>query len=115
MAGWCSARPAADGVTAEDITANIRSSKPCRRSSPGMAGRKSIEIRGEVYMERAAFFAFNAERAAAGEQVFANPAISPAGSLRQLDPAVPRNAALNFSLMLGRKTSAAFARASRRR
>lgn len=43
-----------------------------------------IEIRGEVYMTRADFFALNAD----GGKTFANPRNAAAGSLRQLNPAI---------------------------
>src|SRR5439155_8056921 len=61
-----------DGVTGEDVTANIRTLEtvPERLAGPGWAG--ILELRGRSYKECAAFFAFNAERAAAGEQGFAN-------------------------------------------
>ncbi|MCL1785866.1 MAG: NAD-dependent DNA ligase LigA [Alphaproteobacteria bacterium] len=47
-----------------------------------------IEIRGEVYLSRADFFALNERAAESGGKIFANPRNAAAGSLRQLDPAV---------------------------
>jgi DNA ligase (NAD+) len=99
-----------DGVTGEDITANIRTLETVPERLAGQGWPEVIEIRGEVYMERAAFFAFNAERAAAGEQVFANPRNFAAGSLRQLDPSVTARRPLKFFAYAWGETSAAFAR-----
>ncbi len=45
-----------------------------------------IEIRGEVYLPRAAFEKMNEERANTGEVLFANPRNAAAGALRNLDP-----------------------------
>jgi len=47
---------------------------------------KTMEVRGEVYMNRDAFVKLNAERVALGEEPFANARNSSAGSLKQLDP-----------------------------
>src|SRR5438477_8331037 len=85
-----------DGVTGEDITANIRTLKTVPSRLAGHGWPETIEIRGEVYMERAAFIALNADRAAAGEQVYANPRNFAAGSLRQLDPAITASRPLKF-------------------
>src|SRR5207244_10571194 len=99
-----------DGVTGEDITANIRTLETVPDRLAGQGWPEIIEIRGEVYMERAAFFDFNAERAVAGEPVFANPRNFAAGSLRQLDPTVTAQRPLKFFAYGWGEASAAFAR-----
>ena len=79
-----------DGVTGEDVTANLRTIRaiPQRIRPPGGAPPPAVvEVRGEVYLPLAAFAELNATRAAAGLATFANPRNSAAGSLRQLDPA----------------------------
>lgn len=55
-----------------------------------------IEIRGEVYMPKAAFEAMNQERAKKGEETFANPRNVSAGSIRQLDPAIAASRPLDY-------------------
>lgn len=80
-----------DGVTGEDVTANVRTirSLPLRLRGAGPGGPPArLEVRGEVIFPRAAFDALNAERGRAGEPPFANPRNAAAGSLRQLDPAI---------------------------
>ena len=85
-----------DGVTGEDVTANIRTLRTVPERLHGTDWPDIIEIRGEVYLERQGFFAINAERAAAGEPIYANPRNVAAGSLRQLDPAVTARRPLKF-------------------
>jgi DNA ligase (NAD+) len=85
-----------DGVTGEDVTANVKTLKDVPHRLKGRGFPDAIEIRGEVYMERPGFFALNAEREKAGEPPFANPRSSAAGSLRQLDPAVTAQRPLGF-------------------
>ncbi|HEX5452259.1 MAG TPA: NAD-dependent DNA ligase LigA [Stellaceae bacterium] len=99
-----------DGVTGEDVTANIRTLKSVPKQLAGADWPDLIEIRGEVYMERAGFFAVNAEREAAGEPVFANPRNVAAGSLRQLDPAITARRPLNFFCWGWGEASRPFAR-----
>jgi DNA ligase (NAD+) len=75
-----------DGTQGDNITSNLKTirSLPLRLSCSDVP--RVLEVRGEVYMTRAGFQKLNAERAAAGEEVFANARNSAAGSLKQLDP-----------------------------
>jgi DNA ligase (NAD+) len=99
-----------DGVTGEDVTANIRTLQSVPKQLAGKGWPDILEIRGEVYMEREGFFAVNAEREAAGEPVFANPRNVAAGSLRQLDPAITARRPLKFFAYAWGEISAPFAR-----
>ncbi len=74
-----------DGLTGEDVTANVRTIQaiPARLTEP-----LDLEARGEVFMPKAEFARINAEREEQGLPRYANPRNSGAGSLRQLDPAV---------------------------
>ncbi|HTB21535.1 MAG TPA: NAD-dependent DNA ligase LigA [bacterium] len=75
-----------DGETGDDITENLRTIRDLPKALKGKAPA-SLELRGEVYLEHAGFERINAERAAAGEPLFANPRNVAAGSLKQLDSA----------------------------
>ncbi len=84
-----------DGETGEDVSANVRTVREIPLRLQGRAP-PLLEIRGELYMRRAAFEAFNARQAAAGEKTFVNPRNAAAGSIRQLDPAVSARRPLSF-------------------
>ena len=75
-----------NGTVGEDVTLNLRTIKsiPLRLLSEDVPQR--LEVRGEVYFPKSLFAKFNEERAARGEQTYANPRNTAAGSLRQLDP-----------------------------
>lgn len=75
-----------DGRVGEDVTANIRTIADVPQSL--RRAPEVLEVRGEVYMSRAAFDALNMRAVAAGEKRFVNPRNSAAGSLRQKDPRV---------------------------
>jgi DNA ligase (NAD+) len=85
-----------DGVTGEDVTANVKTLKNVPHQMRGRGWPEHIEIRGEIYLERDGFFALNAERDKAGEPVFANPRNAAAGSLRQLDSGITATRPLKF-------------------
>ena len=82
-----------DGVTGEEVTANVRTitAIPAELSAP-----INCEVRGEVYMPKAAFAALNAAREEEGLDLYANPRNSAAGSLRQKDPAITASRRLAF-------------------
>lgn len=75
-----------DGVTGEDITANVRTVRavPLRLLEAG----KNIRVRGEVYIALADFEDLNRRQAGAGERLYVNPRNTAAGSLKQIDPRV---------------------------
>jgi len=78
-----------DGVTGDDITANLKTirSIPLKlQETKGYAPPKILEVRGEVFMPKAAFKKLNEQRLAAGEELFMNARNTAAGSLKQLDP-----------------------------
>ncbi|MFZ5433957.1 MAG: NAD-dependent DNA ligase LigA [Calditrichota bacterium] len=81
-----------DGSQGDDITANLRTIRSLPlKVFPQRKTRKidtEFYVRGEVYMNKADFVAFNQERMDAGEKQFANPRNSAAGSLKILDPRI---------------------------
>jgi DNA ligase (NAD+) len=76
-----------DGVTGDDVTANLRTIRTLPLRLAEGAPRR-LEVRGEVYLPTEAFRKLNAERTAAGEEAFVNPRNAAAGSLKQLDPKI---------------------------
>jgi DNA ligase (NAD+) len=78
-----SAATRGDGVVGEDVTQNVAYLTFIPRRLAGTGHPPLVEIRGEVFFPVEAFRALNAEQAAAGERVFANPRNAASGSLRQ--------------------------------
>jgi DNA ligase (NAD+) len=74
------------GDRGDDVTANVLTIEALPRMLKG-AAPKIVEIRGEIYLTQAEFERINAERAAAGEELYANPRNTAAGTIKQLDPA----------------------------
>lgn len=72
------------GDKGDDVTANVRTITMLPRTLAGSAPRV-VEIRGEIYLTAAEFGRINAERAAAGEDLYANPRNLAAGTIKQLD------------------------------
>ena len=75
-----------DGVTGEDITANLRTvrSIPLRLNTD----LPFLEVRGEVYMPRDTFLKIIREQELNEEKPFKNPRNAAAGSLRQKNPKI---------------------------
>jgi DNA ligase (NAD+) len=88
-----------DGITGEDITANVRTIRNVPLRIPvgnAVPVPQVIEVRGEVYMPRDLFQHMNEERVAQQESPFANPRNAAAGSVRQLDPRITAARPLRF-------------------
>ncbi|MBB3806259.1 DNA ligase (NAD+) [Xanthomonas arboricola] len=85
-----------DGATGEDVSANLRTVKAIPLRLRGQGWPQVLEVRGEVYMPRAAFEAYNAQMRVQGGKVLANPRNGAAGSLRQLDARITAQRPLSF-------------------
>src|SRR5262245_57163989 len=76
-----------DGTFGEDVTPNVRTIRAIPlRLKERVPGR--VEIRGEVYLPRAAFERMNKECEELGVPLFQNPRNTAAGTMRNLDPAL---------------------------
>ncbi|HYX74484.1 MAG TPA: NAD-dependent DNA ligase LigA [Steroidobacteraceae bacterium] len=73
-----------DGISGEDVTANVRTIRAVPQRLLG-AAPALFEARGEVFMTIAGFERMNELARTRGEKVFVNPRNAAAGSLRQLD------------------------------
>ena len=76
-----------DGTLGEDVTPNVRTIRAIplslREKVPGR-----VEVRGEVYLTRAAFERMNKECEEQGLPLFQNPRNTAAGTMRNLEPAL---------------------------
>ena len=88
-----------DGRIGENITQNLRAIKsiPLRLRGP-LTNLERLEVRGEVYMPRAAFAQLNQQLEEEGQEPFANPRNAAAGSLRLLDPKLSARRPLDIFL-----------------
>lgn len=85
-----------DGITGENITANLRTVRDIPLRLRGKIIPQTLEIRGEIYIKRSDFDHLNKIRKDRNESIFANPRNAAAGSLRQLDSAITAQRPLKF-------------------
>lgn len=86
-----------DGTYGEDVTTNIRTIRSVPLVLHETGGIPPLlEVRGEVYLPRREFDRLNRLREAAGEPLMANPRNAAAGSIRQLDPKITAERALDI-------------------
>lgn len=90
-----------DGRRGDDITHNVRTIRaiPLHLVSDykdPVTVPRVLEVRGEIFMTNDEFVRINTQRAASGEETFANPRNFTAGTLKQLDPRVVAERQLLF-------------------
>ncbi len=82
-----------DGVVGENITPNLRTVRrlplqiPATQQADVVAPQRLV-VRGEAYVDKDDFVAFNRRQEEQGERTYANPRNFAAGSLRQLDSSI---------------------------
>ena len=86
-----------DGVSGEDITANVRTIRNVPLMLSGDDIPSYLEVRGEITIPRSGFEQMNARARRFGQKVFVNPRNAAAGSLRQLDSGVTAKRPLEFT------------------
>ena len=87
-----------DGSRGDDVTANVRTIRSVPLVLNGDDYPDFFEIRGEIFMPYPSFERLNAERAEAGEQLFANPRNAAAGTLKQQQSQVVARRGLDCTL-----------------
>ncbi|MGI2260376.1 NAD-dependent DNA ligase LigA [Shewanella sp. GXUN23E] len=85
-----------DGSTGEEITENVRTIRSVPLRLRGEGYPELLEVRGEVFMPKAAFDALNERAIKTGDKTFVNPRNAAAGSLRQLDSKITAARQLAF-------------------
>lgn len=85
-----------DGVTGEDITANVRTIADIPKEIKISRVPDVLEVRGEIYMRRDEFVRLNEQQEQTGGKIFANPRNAAAGSVRQLNPEITAARPLRF-------------------
>jgi DNA ligase (NAD+) len=85
-----------DGYKGEDVTANVRTIKSVPLRLMDRDHPATLEVRGEIIMERAAFNQFNTRQQQQGGKLFVNPRNAAAGAIRQLDSSITAQRPLRF-------------------
>lgn len=91
---WAATR--GNGRVGEMVTAQVLTIPGIPQKLEGLRGE--LEVRGEVYLSRADFEAFNAQAEELGTTLLKNPRNGAAGALRQKDPEVTRSRNLKVIL-----------------
>jgi DNA ligase (NAD+) len=73
-----------DGSKGDDVTTNVKTIKSIPHQLKG-SYPEDLEVRGEIFMHKAAFERMNEERAARGESLYANPRNTAAGTIKLQD------------------------------
>ena len=77
-----------NGKKGEDVTHNARTIKSIPLTLTALSPPSLLEVRGEIYIEKAQFHALNQRQKAGDKKTFVNSRNAAAGALRQLDPKV---------------------------
>lgn len=85
-----------DGLTGEDVTANVGTIRSIPKQLSGDHVPDVLEVRGEVYMPIASFEKLNKRQAEIEGRLFANPRNAAAGSLRMKDASITASRELDF-------------------
>jgi DNA ligase (NAD+) len=85
-----------DGVTGEDVTANVATIRSVPRRLRGKPPAL-LEVRGEVFLPFKGFEKMNREAAERGDKIYVNPRNAASGSLRQLDPRITAQRPLDLN------------------
>jgi DNA ligase (NAD+) len=75
-----------DGTQGDDVTANVKTIRSIPHQLKGHYPAH-LEVRGEIFMHKAAFQRLNEERAKNGEEMYKNPRNTAAGTIKQQDSA----------------------------
>jgi DNA ligase (NAD+) len=84
-----------DGEVGEDVTVNVRTIHSIPLKLSGKAP-EVLEVRGEIFMNRAAFEKLNRRQLELGEKPYINPRNTAAGAVRQLDARITARRPLSF-------------------
>jgi len=85
-----------NGQTGDDITVNVKTVRDIPLMLSGRNIPDLVEVRGELYMEKAAFAALNLEREENGEETYANPRNFTAGTMKLLDSGIVASRPIRF-------------------
>ena len=83
-----------DGEKGDDITANAQHIAHLPQRIEGVL--QEFEVRGEAFMPRSQFEALNKARLARGEESFANPRNTAAGTLKMINPGLMAQRSIDF-------------------